>query len=89
MKKFTCSFQQFDEICETMQRMDYHAGPYAPAARELMERVEPELEAFILFLLWVNETGFETDENRMPRRIIREILRTHIELYEEVEADVP
>ncbi len=86
MKKFTCSFQQFDEFCETMQRIDYHAGPYAPTVRELIERVEPEIETFIMFLLWVNETGFETDENRMPRRMIGEMLRTHIELYEEVGA---
>ncbi len=75
----------FEEYCNTFDQMDYRADDYCPTKEEIEEEIIPNLEKYLPFILWIDETGFDTEKNRSNRKIINDLLKNNMEICEEEE----
>lgn len=82
--RFICSYDEYDRFERTFSEMSYQAGEYTPTSEELELEIIPNLKEYITFLLWIDMTGLETEENRYVRKMIHRILIQNIELVEEI-----
>lgn len=82
MNKIRCTFDDYDQICDIVGRMYFRANEYTPTMEELRNIVEPRFEKYMLFLIWIDETGETTDLNRGERAEIRRILNRNLVLYD-------
>ena len=48
----------YEKYCKAFQEMKDKAGSYTPTENEIYQRIYPELEKYILFLLWIEMTGY-------------------------------
>lgn len=82
MNKVNCSYSTLDDMYETFDKMDLKAGIYVPSVND-MKIITSNLAEYFPFLLWIEETGIETPENAEMRRVIKNIIRTRLNLTEE------
>ncbi len=80
MKTFLMSYDDYDKYNEVFDTMPDKANDYAPNLGELRSEIEPELQKYIFFLMWVDRTGYQTEENEKSRKYIRRLLRQNMEL---------
>lgn len=78
---------QDEKYCKAFQEMKDKAGSYTPTENEIYQRIYPELEKYILFLLWIEMTGYDTEENKKNRQIICTILKEELKLVEKEELE--
>ena len=64
--------------------MEDKAGSYAPTEHEIYQEIYPHLEKYILFILWIDLTGYDTDENKKSRKIIHLILQEELNIVEDI-----
>lgn len=77
----------YEKYCKAFQEMKDKAGSYTPTGNEIYQRIYPELEKYILFLLWIEMTGYDTEENKKNRQIICTILKEELKLVEKEELE--
>lgn len=80
MQTITCTYNDFDRYLDVFQKMNFKAMDYAPSKKELLEEIFPNLSKYIVLLMWIDETGEETEENAESRALIRKVLTTNLEL---------
>lgn len=74
----------YADICRQMDP----AGDYAPSDKELasiesiLNQGQPSAEEWLYVLMWIDESGTETDENREQRRKMKELINRHLEITE-------
>lgn len=73
--KFVISNRMYEKYCSFFDQMELKADSFSPDIEVIQKEVLPNLEENIIFLLWVDETGFETSSNRESRAFIRNILK--------------
>ena len=79
LKEIKCTYEVYEKYCKAFQEMKDKAGSY--------QRIYPELEKYILFLLWIEMTGYDTEENKKNRQIICTILKEELKLVEKEELE--
>ena len=84
MNQIYCTFEDYDKFCEVFDNMFYKTNGYAPTLEEIHSRISPNLNEYIVFLIWILETGVDTEENKECRDAIREILNQNFLLVEEL-----
>ncbi len=84
MGKIYCTFSDYEKFCEVFEAMYYKANCYVPTMEEITERIQGNEEEYILYLLWILETGEETEDNRECRQKIRELVNKHFSLVDKV-----
>lgn len=84
MAKIQCTFEDYDKYEELFQNMYFQAGRFAPTVGELKQVILPNLEGYILFLLWIDITGIETADNTESHQLIRQVLRQNLELVDSI-----
>ena len=62
-----CDYETYDRLVDRFSKMEYQAGD----------------GSYMDFLIWIMETGTETEENRFMRRRINAYLREHLTLTDE------
>ena len=70
----------FYALCDEMEDMVYRANDYAPTVDEMLDVVIPHINYFSLLLIWIDETGYDTPENKESRKIVRDILKERLVL---------
>ena len=80
MQKIVCTYDDFDKYIELFQKMNFKAMDYAPSKEELLNVIFPNLSKYIVLLMWIDETGYDTDENMEARSLIRKALTSQLEL---------
>lgn len=83
MRKIVCSYDTFEKYCEVFDKMFYKAEDYVPTIEEIRKNIVPDLEHYILFLLWIDSTGKETIKNAKTRRLIRQIINNNFEVIDD------
>ena len=78
--KFVISNRLYEKYCSFFDRMDMKAEGFSPDTEVIRKEVIPNLEDNIIFLMWVDETGFETESNRESRAMVREILKCCLDI---------
>lgn len=82
---YTLSQNTFDEMMDKIDIIseDYNlkANDYAPSLEELAE-IKDELEKYYPFLCWIDETGYDTEENAEARQIIRMLITKFVDVTE-------
>lgn len=78
--KIIISNRYYEKYCDFFDRMKMRADAYSPDLQVIRNDILPNLEENIVFLMWIDETGFETDYNRESRAAVREILRSCLEI---------
>lgn len=79
-----CTYDEYDRFEKAFHQMDYQAGEYVPDTVELEEEILPNLKKYITFLMWIDTTGVQTEENRYVRKLIHKILLENITLVDEL-----
>lgn len=87
LKEIKCTYEVYEKYCKAFQEMKDKAGSYTPTENEIYQRIYPELEKYILFLLWIGMTGYDTEENKKNRQIICTILKEELKLVEKEELE--
>lgn len=88
MQKIICTYDDYDKYIELFQKMNFKAMDYVPEKKELLNLIFPNLQKFIVLLMWIDETGYETEENKECRTLIRRALTSNLELVESETTDV-
>ena len=78
--KFVISNRLYEQYCGFFDNMELKANSFAPDPDVIIKDVLPNLEDNIIFLMWVDETGFETDLNSESRAMVREILKKCLDI---------
>lgn len=66
---------EVDRIYRAIDKIDYSADEYAPALEELKSIIgSKEPDKYVPFLMWIDDTGYDTPENITSRKIIRKYL---------------
>lgn len=86
-EEIKCTYEVYEKYCKAFQEMKDKAGSYTPTENEIYQRIYPELEKYILFLLWIEMTGYDTEENKKNRQIICTILKEELKLVEKEELE--
>lgn len=74
MNKVICLYDTYDKYMDIFDAMKERAGDYVPSPSDMIT-IKENLPKFIPFLLWIDDTGCETEENREMRHEISRILR--------------
>ena len=82
MKKIICTYDDYDKYMDLFQEMNFKAMDYVPEKKELLNTIIPNLRKFIVLLMWIDETGYETEDNKECRAIIRRTLTNCLDLRE-------
>ena len=82
--KIQCTYASYDKYMELFQMLNYQANDYVPEINEIINVILPNLPKYIVMLMWIDETGYDTDENIESRKLIRKILMSSLELIEDV-----
>lgn len=77
-------YDQYDEILAVFDSMMFKAYEFMPTFSDLYkikEDFENGLGAeYVVFLLWLEETGIETNENKKERHFLKSIIKEYIEI---------
>ncbi len=82
MQQVKCTYDDYDKYMELFQMMNFKAMDYVPEKKELLNIIFPDFPKYVLLLMWIDETGYETEENRECRALIRKVLTTNLILIE-------
>ena len=74
-KKFVISNRIYEKYCSAFDHMELKAGAFCPDLEVIHREILPNLEDNIVFLMWVEETGIETEDNKKSRAMVREVLK--------------
>lgn len=72
------SFDEFCNICEQIDAMERKAESYCPTEDDIIFRMLDNLDVYIEFLIWVQETGFTTPENEKDRKYLNKFLEEYL-----------
>ena len=78
-----CDYETYDRLVDSFSKMEYQAEEYVPNEADMDRYVEHGDGSYMDFLIWIMETGTETEENRFMRRRINAYLREHLTLTDE------
>lgn len=81
MQQIQCSNKLIDEIYETFDEMEYRADDYVPTEDD-MTIIASNLSKYIAFLMWIDDTGYETEENSSMRKVISSIIKSSLVMEE-------
>lgn len=88
MDKIKIRYCDYEEICRRFDWMEIEdCDFYAPSIEELKTILFPNIREnnYLLFLLWIEETGIKTEENKKARAEIRKFIYTILEFVGEEE----
>lgn len=71
------TYNEMDKIYDTIDQMLFKAKDYVPTMDELQE-MENDIQKYYRFMLWLDETGEDTDENFYERAELRRIIKDNI-----------
>lgn len=74
------TWRQFEKICDTFDHMYFTADNYCPTKEEIVIYALNDWKTNYLFLLWVEETGVETEENKEDRKFLSQMLRKYLSI---------
>ena len=80
MKKIVCTYEDYNKYAEVFEHMSFKALEYVPDLETIKKIIVPNLPEYILFLLWIDETGYETKENAKIRRLLKQIIYKNFEI---------
>ncbi len=69
-------FGKFYDFCDSTK---FRAGEYVPTKAELKKMLD-NIQEYILFLMWIDDTGEVTSENEDEHLIISKILKECLEI---------
>lgn len=81
MKKIVCTEEQYNSIYDRIDQMDVLAEEYVPSEEDLVEICE-NLNEYMLFLIWIDETGVSTEDNQEMRKRINRLIKDYLVIKE-------
>ena len=74
MNKVICLGDTYEKYLDIFDNMKEKAGDYVPSIAD-MNIIKENLPKYVPFLLWIDDTGYETEENKAMRKEISRTLR--------------
>ena len=81
MKKIVCTEEQYNSIYDRIDQMDVSAEEYVPSEEDFVEICE-NLNEYMLFLIWIDETGVSTEDNQEMRKRINRLIKDYLVIKE-------
>lgn len=81
MKKIVCTEEQYNSIYDRIDQMDVLAEEYVPSEEDFVEICE-YLNEYMLFLIWIDETGVSTEDNQEMRKRINRLIKDYLVIKE-------
>ncbi len=70
---------RLDNLYEFFDNTNYTADEYVPTVEE-MKVIANNLDEYVEFLFWIEETGIETEDNEEIRHLISIILKKYVDI---------
>ena len=81
MKKIVCTEEQYNSIYDRIDQMDVLAEEYVPSEEDFVEICE-NLNEYMLFLIWIDESGVSTEDNQEMRKRINRLIKDYLVIKE-------
>ena len=81
---FSATRSEYQSYLETLKKMRYQANEYVPNQDEI-QRILMNPAKYMGFLIWIDKTGYRTEENAEIRQEIKEIITEHFVIVEDPE----
>ena len=81
MKKIVCTEEQYNSIYDRIDQMDVLAEEYVPSEEDFVEICE-NLNEYMLFLIWIDETGVSTEDNQEMRKRMNRLIKDYLVIKE-------
>lgn len=79
MDNVVCDEKTFQSMYDVFEKMTFTADDYTPTEIELKMLCD-DLPRYMPFLLWIEDTGYDTDENIKMRKTIRQIIKNKLRI---------
>lgn len=78
----TITQNRFDELCESLNEMQYKCDGWFPSLEEIKTKLEPHIERDIKFALWILETSKppQTDAQKEARRYLMNLVNSVLDV---------
>lgn len=86
-KKIVCTYNDFSKYSDVFDKMSFRANEYVPDLETIKKTIVPHLPKYMLFLLWIEATGYETKENVKNRKLIKQIIQRNFMLVDSRDGD--
>lgn len=80
-EKIVCTEEQYNSIYDRIDQMDVLAEEYVPSEEDFVEICE-NLNEYMLFLIWIDETGVSTEDNQEMRKRINRLIKDYLVIKE-------
>lgn len=76
------SFDEYDTLIDRLNDNSFKCEDWWPTVEEIKEKIEPDLQKNLEFLIWIMETAQppETEEQKASKKYINDLLIKHIKL---------
>lgn len=80
--KSTMSFDEYDLLADRVSKNNFKCGDWWPTVEEIKTRIEPDVNKYIEFLVWILETADmpETQEQKESKKYINKLLINNLKL---------
>ena len=80
--KTTMSFTEYDILADRLSKNNFKCGPWWPTVEEIQTMIEPNLNKYLEFLIWILETAEkpETEEQKESKKYINKLLIKSLKL---------
>jgi len=70
------SFEEYDILADRVSQNTFKCGDWWPTVEEIKEKIEPNVNKYIEFLIWILETADapETPEQKESKKYINNLL---------------
>lgn len=82
MNKIIITETQLSNLYALIDEMEDTADEFVPSEDELKEICD-NLAEYMTFLIWIDETGIETPENKTMRKLINKLIREQLIIKED------
>ncbi len=80
--KSTMSFDEYDLLADRVSKNNFKCGDWWPTIEEIKTKIEPNVNKYIEFLVWILETAEmpETPEQKASKNYINKLLINNLKL---------
>ncbi len=88
--KSTMSFDEYDILANRLSKNNFKCGDWWPTVDEIKEKIEPNVNKYIEFLIWILETADppETPEQQESKKYINRLLINSLKFVEKTPESV-
>ena len=83
IRKIHCTYADMEKYYTAFENISFLPYDFTPTMDQLENEICPNIEQYVVFLLWIDEMGVRTQENELEHNEISNILKHCLILLED------